>query len=212
MSLTEVLRGEIQARVKRFIWENYVDPNHNLVENLPPSHAAPEGNDGRIYNAVLYHVLPYIFGNIAIIGTSGKDAWPNIAIPLPHFSMTGDEGQQINWDGELNLSVICPGLEEFRRRSNYVGLNSGTLRSLCEPFAGEARRFLHDRRAQGVVTNIYKKGPRAFELAPWVAFDFAGGLNMFTLTRNERTVIQRMNTSLSMTEGQKKVFRAQASR
>jgi hypothetical protein len=87
--------------VKGFIWENFVLPNqtHNLgLVNLPSGHAVQE--------AVMDHMLPYIFGNIAIIGTSGNDAWPNINIRLPQFR-TIEGQQQIKWDGVLNHYKKC---------------------------------------------------------------------------------------------------------
>nr|WGV36185.1 MAG: coat protein [Capillovirus sp.] len=208
MSVQEVVRAEIRTRVKRFIWMNVVDPGGDLIEALPVPPAELQGDQLLVYNRVLDHVLPYIFGNIAIQGTSSKIIWPDVEIQIPELLFT-EGGTEYASRPTFNLHVVCPALDRFRRLSGYAPLVSATFRSLCEPFAVEAMNFLKERRTSGVSTNIYLKWPRSLDLAPWIAFDFASGLNMANLSNDERTVIDRMTKRLFRTEGQKMVFQAQ---
>nr|QQG34583.1 polyprotein [Silene betaflexivirus 1] len=207
MSVQEVLRGEIRARVRRFLWDNFVDPDHDLVV-FPAGGGPLTGNSLETYNQVSEYYEKFLFGNIAIVGTSSKITWPSVEVPIPEFrSRIGTD--DVTWSTELIMSDVCPRLETFRSRTEYLPLKRSTFRNLCEAFADSAREFLNERRQFGVFTNIFSKWPRAFEAAPQVAFDFAGGLNMHELTVDERTVIDRMTKRLFRTEGQKMVFSAQ---
>nr|UPX95536.1 polyprotein [Tea A virus] len=210
MSLQEITRAGIRSRVKRFLWSSFIDPGQDLIaaDNLPALPAEPVGVHLEIYDRVLNYYMPILFGNMAILGVSGKVIWPTISIPIPNLNFEAG-GEQVNWMTELVLSEVCPALEGWRNTSDFQPLRHGTLRNLAEPFAMEAMKFLKERRQFNVYTNIYIKLPRAFEMAPWVAFDFASGLDLNTLNNDEKTVMERMNTRIFRTEGQKVAFRAQ---
>nr|UCJ01135.1 polyprotein [Apple stem grooving virus] len=227
MSLEDVLQQARRHRVGVYLWKTHIDPAKELL-TVPPPEGFKEGEsfEGReLYLLLCNHYCKYLFGNIAVFGSSDKTQFPAVGFDTPpvHFNLTttpeegeteeqkkareGSSGEKTKiW--RIDLSNVVPELKTFAATSRQNSLNECTFRKLCEPFADLAREFLHERWSKGLATNIYKKWPKAFEKSPWVAFDFATGLKMNRLTPDEKQVIDRMTKRLFRTEGQKGVFEA----
>nr|WOR78908.1 polyprotein [Apple stem grooving virus] len=227
MSLEDVLQQARRHRVGVYLWKTHIDPAKELL-TVPPPEGFKEGEsfEGReLYLLLCNHYCKYLFGNIAVFGSSDKTQFPAVGFDTPpvHYSLTttpkegetdekkkareGSSGEKTKiW--RIDLSNVVPELKTFAATSRQNSLNECTFRKLCEPFADLAREFLHERWSKGLATNIYKKWPKAFEKSPWVAFDFATGLKMNRLTPDEKQVIDRMTKRLFRTEGQKGVFEA----
>nr|APT42870.1 polyprotein [Apple stem grooving virus] len=227
MSLEDVLQQARRHRVGVYLWKTHIDPAKELL-TVPPPESFKEGEsfEGReLYLLLCNHYCKYLFGNIAVFGSSDKTQFPAVGFDTPpvHYNLTtnpkeGETDEQKrareSSSGEktkvwrIDLSNVVPELKTFAATSRQNSLNECTFRKLCEPFADLAREFLHERWSKGLATNIYKKWPKAFEKSPWVAFDFATGLKMNRLTPDEKQVIDRMTKRLFRTEGQKGVFEA----
>nr|QIQ53077.1 polyprotein [Apple stem grooving virus] len=227
MSLEDVLQQARRHRVGVYLWKTHIDPAKELLA-VPPPEAFKEGEsfEGReLYLLLCNHYCKYLFGNVAVFGSSDKTQFPAVGFDTPpvHYNLTttpkegetneekkareGSSGEKTKiW--RIDLSNVVPELKTFAATSRQNSLNECTFRKLCEPFADLAREFLHERWSKGLATNIYKKWPKAFEKSPWVAFDFATGLKMNRLTPDEKQVIDRMTKRLFRTEGQKGVFEA----
>nr|QIQ53075.1 polyprotein [Apple stem grooving virus] len=227
MSLEDVLQQARRHRVGVYLWKTHIDPAKELL-TVPPPEGFKEGEsfEGReLYLLLCNHYCKYLFGNIAVFGSSDKTQFPAVGFDTPpvHYNLTttpkegeteeqrkareGSSGEKTKiW--RIDLSNVVPELKTFAATSRQNSLNECTFRKLCEPFADLAREFLHERWSRGLATNIYKKWPKAFEKSPWVAFDFATGLKMNRLTPDEKQVIDRMTKRLFRTEGQKGVFEA----
>nr|WRI66336.1 ORF1 [Apple stem grooving virus] len=227
MSLEDVLQQARRHRVGVYLWKTHIDPAKELL-TVPPPEGFKEGEsfEGReLYLLLCNHYCKYLFGNIAVFGSSDKTQFPAVGFDTPpvHYNLTttpkegetaeekkareGSSGEKTKiW--RIDLSNVVPELKTFAATSRQNSLNECTFRKLCEPFADLAREFLHERWSKGLPTNIYKKWPKAFEKSPWVAFDFATGLKMNRLTPDEKQVIDRMTKRLFRTEGQKGVFEA----
>nr|QIQ53083.1 polyprotein [Apple stem grooving virus] len=227
MSLEDVLQQARRHRVGVYLWKTHIDPAKELL-TVPPPEAFKEGEsfEGKeLYLLLCNHYCKYLFGNIAVFGSSDKTQFPAVGFDTPpvHYNLTttpkegetneekkareGSSGEKTKiW--RIDLSNVVPELKTFAATSRQNSLNECTFRKLCEPFADLAREFLHERWSKGLATNIYKKWPKAFEKSPWVAFDFATGLKMNRLTPDEKQVIDRMTKRLFRTEGQKGVFEA----
>nr|QUW17160.1 241 kDa protein [Apple stem grooving virus] len=227
MSLEDVLQQARRHRVGVYLWKTHIDPRKELL-TVPPPEGFKEGEsfEGReLYLLLCNHYCKYLFGNIAVFGSSDKTQFPAVGFDTPpvHYNLTttpkeretdeekrareGTSGEKTKvW--KIDLSNVVPELKTFAATSRQNSLNECTFRKLCEPFADLAREFLHERWSKGLSTNIYKKWPKAFEKSPWVAFDFATGLKMNRLTPDEKQVIDRMTKRLFRTEGQKGVFEA----
>nr|AFP74102.1 241k polyprotein [Apple stem grooving virus] len=227
MSLEDVLQQARRHRVGAYLWKTHIDPARELL-TVPPPEGFKEGEsfEGReLYLLLCNHYCKYLFGNIAVFGSSDKTQFPAVGFDTPpvHYNLTttpkegeteeqkkareGSSGEKTKiW--RIDLSNVVPELKTFAATSRQNSLNECTFRKLCEPFADLAREFLHERWSKGLATNIYKKWPKAFEKSPWVAFDFATGLKMNRLTPDEKQVIDRMTKRLFRTEGQKGVFEA----
>nr|AYN44468.1 polyprotein [Citrus tatter leaf virus] len=227
MSLEDVLQQARRHRVGVYLWKTHIDPAKELL-TVPPPEGFKEGEsfEGReLYLLLCNHYCKYLFGNIAVFGSSDKTQFPAVGFDTPpvHYTLTtipkegetdkqkeareGSSGEKTKiW--RIDLSNVVPELKTFAATSRQNSLNECTFRKLCEPFADLAREFLHERWSKGLATNIYKKWPKAFEKSPWVAFDFATGLKMNRLTPDEKQVIDRMTKRLFRTEGQKGVFEA----
>nr|QNN26332.1 polyprotein [Apple stem grooving virus] len=227
MSLEDVLQQARRHRVGVYLWKSHIDPAKELP-TVPPPEGFKEGEsfEGKeLYLLLCNHYCKYLFGNIAVFGSSDKTQFPAVGFDTPpvHYSLTttpkegetdeekkareGSSGEKTKiW--RIDLSNVVPELKTFAATSRQNSLNECTFRKLCEPFADLAREFLHERWSKGLATNIYKKWPKAFEKSPWVAFDFATGLKMNRLTPDEKQVIDRMTKRLFRTEGQKGVFEA----
>nr|BBK03478.1 polyprotein [Apple stem grooving virus] len=227
MSLEDVLQQARRHRVGVYLWKTHIDPARELL-TVPPPEGFKEGEsfEGReLYLLLCNHYCKYLFGNIAVFGSSDKTQFPAVGFDTPpvHYNLTTtpregeteeEEKARVGSSGEktkiwrIDLSSVVPELKTFAATSRQNSLNECTFRKLCEPFADLAREFLHERWSRGLATNIYKKWPKAFEKSPWVAFDFATGLKMNRLTPDEKQVIDRMTKRLFRTEGQKGVFEA----
>nr|WOR78914.1 polyprotein [Apple stem grooving virus] len=227
MSLEDVLQQARRHRVGVYLWKNHIDPAKELL-TVPPPEGFKEGESfesKELYLLLCNHYCKYLFGNIAVFGSSDKTQFPAVGFDTPpvHYNLTTTpkEGEtdeerkaRVGSSGEktkiwrIDLSNVVPELKTFAATSRQNSLNECTFRKLCEPFADLAREFLHERWSKGLATNIYKKWPKAFEKSPWVAFDFATGLKMNRLTPDEKQVIDRMTKRLFRTEGQKGVFGA----
>nr|BBA57163.1 polyprotein [Apple stem grooving virus] len=227
MSLEDVLQQARRHRVGVYLWKTHIDPAKELL-TVPPPEGFKEGEsfEGKeLYLLLCNHYCKYLFGNIAVFGSSDKTQFPAVGFDTPpvHYNLTttpkeketeeqkkareGSSGEKTKvW--RIDLSNVVPELKTFAATSRQNSLNECTFRKLCEPFADLAREFLHERWSKGLATNIYKKWPKAFEKSPWVAFDFATGLKMNRLTPDEKQVIDRMTKRLFRTEGQKGVFEA----
>nr|QJZ28105.1 polyprotein [Apple stem grooving virus] len=227
MSLEDVLQQARRHRVGVYLWKTHIDPGKELL-TVPPPEGLKESESfkGReLYLLLCNHYCKYLFGNIAVFGSSDKTQFPAVGFDTPpvHFNLTtipkegeteeqkkareGTSGEKTKiW--RIDLSNVVPELKTFAATSKQNSLNECTFRKLCEPFADLAREFLHERWSRGLATNIYKKWPKAFEKSPWVAFDFATGLKMNKLTPDEKQVIDRTTKRLFRTEGQKGVFEA----
>nr|UCJ01145.1 polyprotein [Apple stem grooving virus] len=227
MSLEDVLQQARRHRVGVYLWKTHIDPAKELL-TVPPPEGFKEGEsfEGKeLYLLLCNHYCKYLFGNIAVFGSSDKTQFPAVGFDTPpvHYNLTtipkegeteeqkktreGSSGEKTKiW--RIDLSNVVPELKTFAATSRQNSLNECTFRKLCEPFADLAREFLHERGSKGLATNIYKKWPKAFEKSPWVAFDFATGLKMNRLTPDEKQVIDRMTKRLFRTEGQKGVFEA----
>nr|AGL61386.1 polyprotein [Citrus tatter leaf virus] len=227
MSLEDVLQQARRHRVGVYLWKTHIDPAKELL-TVPPPEGFKEGEsfEGReLYLLLCNHYCKYLFGNIAVFGSSDKTQFPAVGFDTPpvHYSLAttpkkgeteeekkareGSSGEKTKiW--RIDLSNVVPELKTFAATSQHNSLNECTFRKLCEPFADLAREFLHERWSKGLATNIYKKRPKAFEKSPWVAFDFVIGLKMNRLTPDEKQVIDRMTKRLFRTEGQKGVFEA----
>nr|AQA28795.1 polyprotein [Apple stem grooving virus] len=227
MSLEDVLQQARRHRVGVYLWKTHIDPGKELL-TVPPPEGFREGEsfEGReLYLLLCNHYCKYLFGNVAVFGSSDKTQFPAVGFDTPpvHYNLTtipkqgetedekkareGTSGEKTKiW--RIDLSSVVPELKTFAATSRQNSLNECTFRKLCEPFADLAREFLHERWSKGLATNIYKKWPKAFEKSPWVAFDFATGLKMNRLTPDEKQVIDRMTKRLFRTEGQKGVFEA----
>nr|AYN44466.1 polyprotein [Citrus tatter leaf virus] len=227
MSLEDVLQQARRHRVGVYLWKTHIDPGKEIL-TVPPPDGFKEGEsfEGReLYLLLCNHYYKYLFGNIAVFGSSDKTQFPAVGFDTPpvHYNLTpspkeeeteeqkkareGTSGEKTKiW--RIDLSNVVPELKTFAATSRQNSLNECTFRKLCEPFADLAREFLHERWSKGLATNIYKKWPKAFEKSPWVAFDFATGLKMNRLTPDEKQVIDRMTKRLFRTEGQKGVFEA----
>nr|WOR78910.1 polyprotein [Apple stem grooving virus] len=227
MSLEDVLQQARRHRVGVYLWKTHIDPAKELLTVPPPEgFKGGESFEGKeLYLLLCNHYCKYLFGNIAVFGSSDKTQFPAVGFDTPpvHYSLTttpkegetdeikkareGSSGEKTKiW--RIDLSNVVPELKTFAATSRQNSLNECTFRKLCEPFADLAREFLHERWSKGLATNIYKKWPKAFEKSPWVAFDFATGLKMNRLTPDEKQVIDRMTKRLFRTEGQKGVFEA----
>nr|UOJ35343.1 coat protein [Apple stem grooving virus] len=227
MSLEDVLQQARRHRVGVYLWKTHIDPRKELL-TVPPPEGLKESEsfEGKeLYLLICNHYCKYLFGNIAVFGSSDKTQFPAVGFDTPpvHYNLTstpkegeteeqkkareGTSGEKTKiW--RIDLSNVVPELKTFAATSRQNSLNECTFRKLCEPFADLAREFLHERWSKGLATNIYKKWPKAFEKSPWVAFDFATGLKMNRLTPDEKQVIDRMTKRLFRTEGQKGVFEA----
>ncbi|USF91879.1 ORF1 [polyscias capillovirus 1] len=229
MSLEDVLQQARRHRVGVYLWKHHIDPQNEIVPTPPPENdfLFPQMEKRELYVICLNHYCKYLFGNIAVFGSSDKTLFPAVDFDTPpvHYEekapiKEGETEQEKKAREEssgsktkvwrISLSNICPELKTFCSTSPKSSLNEATFRKICEPFADLAREFLHERWQKGLATNIYKKWPKAFEKAPWVAFDFATGLKMNRLTPDEKQVIDRMTKRLFRTEGQKGVFEAGA--
>nr|ALJ56060.1 241K polyprotein [Apple stem grooving virus] len=227
MSLEDVLQQARRHRVGVYLWKTHIDPAKELL-TVPPPESFKEGEsfEGKeLYLLLCNHYCKYLFGNIAVFGSSDKTQFPAVGFDTPpvHYNLTttpkegeteeqkkareGSSGEKTKF-WRIDLSNVVPELKTFAATSRQNSLNECTFRKLCEPFADLAREFLHERWSKGLATNIYKKWPKAFEKSPWVAFDFATGLKMNRLTPDEKQVIDRMTKRLFRTEGQKGVFEA----
>nr|AYF52910.1 polyprotein [Citrus tatter leaf virus] len=227
MSLEDVLQRARRHRVGVYLWKTHIDPKEELLMVPPPEglkeYESFEGKE--LYLLLCNHYCKYLFGNIAVFGSSDRTQFPAVGFDTPpvHYNLTmipkeketeeqkkareGSSGEKTKiW--RIDLSNVVPELKTFAATSRHNSLNECTFRKLCEPFADLAREFLHERWSKGLATNIYKKWPKAFEKSPWVAFDFATGLKMNRLTPDEKQVIDRMTKRLFRTEGQKGVFEA----
>nr|QIQ53033.1 polyprotein [Apple stem grooving virus] len=227
MSLEDVLQLARRHRVGVYLWKTHIDPGKEILM-VPPPESFKEGESfesRELYLLLCNHYCKYLFGNIAVFGSSDKTQFPAVGFDTPpvHYNLTttpregeteeqkkareGTSGEKTKvW--RIDLSNVVPELKTFAATSRQNSLNECTFRKLCEPFADLAREFLHERWSKGLATNIYKKWPKAFEKSPWVAFDFATGLKMNKLTPDEKQVIDRMTKRLFRTEGQKGVFEA----
>nr|QIJ96723.1 polyprotein [Apple stem grooving virus] len=227
MSLEDVLQQARRHRVGVYLWKTHIDPRKEIL-TVPPPEGFKEGESfesRELYLLLCNHYCKYLFGNVAVFGSSDKTQFPAVGFDTPpvHYNLTslpkegeteeqkkareGASGEKTKiW--RIDLSNVVPELKTFAATSRQNSLNECTFRKLCEPFADLAREFLHERWSRGLATNIYKKWPKAFEKSPWVAFDFATGLKMNRLTPDEKQVIDRMTKRLFRTEGQKGVFEA----
>nr|QQG34587.1 polyprotein [Rhodiola betaflexivirus 1] len=206
MSVQEVAKSNLREAVIRFLWDNYINTQHVF---LPANvdYANLDEAQLSLMRTMLGKFLRPLFGNIAILGSSIKTSWPNVAVQLPQFTLTLNN-RDYTFNKELNLHVLIPAIETHRAAHQNHSVSGATFRQLCECFAPEAYAFLREGFQHGVVTNIYKKWPRAFEAAPWVAFDFVGGLDFSKLAPDERKVIDRLTKRLFRTENQKGVYDA----
>ncbi|ANR76370.1 putative 239.6 kDa polyprotein [Yacon virus A] len=204
MSLENVIRVMRAHRVTVYLWENYIDKEKKLKKE-PPSPDSPEitGEGSETYKVVSKHFVKYLFGNIAVFGSSEKTEYPDIEFYIPEIK-AGDV--QVKW--KISLGVIVPEIKSFCGMHDRIAMNRATWRNICEAFAEEAMMFLKERFHMGTTTAIYKKFPKAFAGAPHVVFDFASGLDMSKLNPNELTVIDKMTKRLFRTEGQKGIFEA----
>nr|AWK77906.1 polyprotein [Hobart betaflexivirus 1] len=205
-SVQDVIQLAIRLAIDQWLWDQHIDPTHQiLVEGTRLDQVPADRTEAA--NTVQVHFKKYLFGNIAILGSSGKTQWPNVEITLPQVTVRV-EGQNVVKVMRLNLSVLLQALETFRASSQVQQVRGATFRQVCECYAPEAYMFLKGLFPTGVSTNIYKKWPRALESAPWVAFDFCSGLKMNELTPDEKKVIDRLTKRLFRTEGQKGIFEA----
>nr|QQG34607.1 polyprotein [Breadfruit capillovirus 1] len=217
MSLEDVLQQARRHRVGVYLWKTYIDPNKEILKEPPPdAFPGEKGFENKdLYYLVCNHYCKYLFGNIAVFGSSDKTQFPAVDFDTPsvHYSITvapregetkeqkeareGSSGEKTkSW--KISLSNVVPELKTYCATSKHNSLNECTFRKICEPFADLSREFLHERW----------KWPKALERAPWVAFDFATGLKMNRLTPDEKQVIDKMTRRLFRTEGQKGVFEA----
>nr|CAH2618900.1 polyprotein [Linum macraei betaflexivirus]CAI5385154.1 polyprotein [Linum macraei betaflexivirus] len=206
ISIQEEIRSVTRQEITQHLWASYIKPRENTISQMERITTCAETNKQNL-KTILSHYLSYLFGNVALLGTSSKTQWPNVTVRIPGIRIPwGAENFDLQW--EINLSVIIPDVETYKSAHTNPLVSGQTLRQICEHFASEAYHFLKRVYAQGVSTNIYRKWPRALESAPWVAFDFCGGLNMSQLSPDEKKVVDRLTKRLFRTEGQKGVFEA----
>lgn len=205
-SVQDVIQFTIRQAIDQWLWAQHIDPEHSILGQDVELSKTPKELIAPV-NTLQVHFKSFLFGNIALLGSSGKTQWPNIEISLPTVTVTVNE-TQISKNFKLNLSTLLQAFETFRASSAIQQVRGATFRQVCECYAPEAYLFLRRQYAHGVSTNIYKKWPRALESAPWVAFDFCTGLKMNELTPDEKKVIDRLTKRLFRTEGQKGVFEA----
>nr|SON64113.1 CP [Grapevine virus F] len=178
-----------------------------VVETLVLSGAnLSEDTDETGYDRQMY--LRTLFGYIALVGTSKK------AVHYGEVQIMGPRTNKVR--GVDARGVINIAEQVNRMRGLSVAVTEGvakdaTVRQMCEPFAKEAYEALIMLAGLGVYSQLAIKMSRLGNKEPQVMFDFAAGLDVGSLSRQEATVMQAMHARLFRTEHAKEVFDAQAS-
>nr|WDS60403.1 coat protein [Grapevine virus H] len=182
------------------------DQMREVIKTLLLTGATPvENADDQGYDVPMY--LETIFGYIAITGTSKK---------AEHYGEVDILGPKTNRDnidsrGKVDIGLCVRKMLSLSATARMPPAAKATLRQMCEPFAHEAYVFLTRGAALGIFTQLAVKIARLGNKEPQVMFDFNSGLDLTSLTLQEATVIQGLNSRLFRTEGAKSVFNAQAS-
>lgn len=159
----------------------------------------------RMRSLIVKGVLEDVFGNIAVLGASENTDFPAGNRRTRTFRM-GENNYVFQYD----LSEFINAIKNAQFSSELEGVANATLRQMCIPFAENAKAFLRRvYQEHGEVSNLAKKMPQSCLRAPWVAFDFNGGLYFLTLTTQERAVVQNLKRRLFNTEWKKEVYNAQ---
>nr|QQG34585.1 polyprotein [Avellana capillovirus 1] len=221
MSLSLKIQEGRRREVLTYLWTNYLQvagktlPSDVRVEQgvWPADDTEAQKVSRRKFDVIISFYCKYLFGNVAIYGASESTVYPNASFDTPSVTFkqpAAGEGPEVTtstfWT--INLHRVVPAIKTFCRESNMSILKDATWRNICEAFAKEAYNFLKEKFPEGVTTAIYDKWPKAFESAPHMAFDFAAGLKMCSLSPSEKKVIDRMTKRLFRTEGQKGIFEA----
>ncbi|OIW14064.1 hypothetical protein TanjilG_11409 [Lupinus angustifolius] len=167
--------------------------------------AYPLGNHRALFDPLMRHYYKFVFGNIVVYGASDNTVYPPVHFTTTTITYTIGAAAPVVKQWEINLKDVVVQLKGACRDSEIEAVKVATWRNICEAFAEEAREFLKESEGE-LTTNLYDKWPRAFEVAPWIAFDFAGGLSMTKLSSGEKKVIEIMTKQLFRTQGQSAVF------
>ncbi|QCF24341.1 coat protein [Grapevine virus M] len=182
------------------------DQMREIIKTLLLTGATPvEKPDDQGYDVPMY--LETIFGYIAIVGTSKKaEHYGEVDIIGPRSTRDALDAR-----GKVDINLCVRKMLSLSATVRGGPAAKATLRQMCEPFAHEAYVFLTRGASLGIFTQLAVKMARLGNKEPQVMFDFNSGLDLTSLTLQEATVIQGLNSRLFRTEGAKTVFNAQAS-
>ncbi|AVR54644.1 polyprotein [Mume virus A] len=219
MSIVEQLQNQIKRELGDYIWEQIIDRPNNLMMTAVAAVPATEGVVARAAvdpseqqlvtkSRILSHYLSYLFGNLAILGTSEMTEYPTVRLEIPRPTIEG----QAEITQYLPTSISL--LEFVQIVKAWGAVGAGTrfrnykLRALCEPFARQAYAFFRDNKT--LASNIYLKNPGSYFDCPAVVFDFNKGLPLDIIRQGKNALaISACNQRLLNREGKKAVFAAQ---
>nr|WKT15093.1 MAG: coat protein [Grapevine virus M] len=181
------------------------DEMREIVKTLLLTGASPvEKPEDQGYDVPMY--LETVFGYIAVVGTSKK------AVHYGEVDIIGPKSirDAIDSRGKVDIGLCVRKMLSLSATVKGGPAAKATLRQMCEPFAHEAYVFLTRGASLGIYTQLAIKIARLGNKEPQVMFDFNSGLDISTLTLQEASVVQGLNSRLFRTEGAKNVFNAQA--
>ncbi|CAP46905.1 coat protein [Phlomis mottle virus] len=153
-------------------------------------------------------ILQYIFGNIALYGTSINTVFLPTKIICKRYVDEPTSKTLITF----KLDTVAAMIRSVSDESTDPLVDGSTFRQLCTPFAVEARRFLVHMERVGVFTNLYVNHPVKCADAPQVAYDFNSGLHFRGLTKAERKVVEELNKIVNIAGRSDRLLELAASR
>nr|QIM55853.1 polyprotein [Mume virus A] len=219
MSIVEQLQNQIKRELGDYIWEQMIDRQNNLMMTAVAAIPAAEGVAARAAIApseaqqvtkarILNYYLSFLFGNLAILGTSEMTEYPTTRLEIPRPTIEG----QLEITQHLPSSISLLEFVQLVKAWGAVGaglrFSHYKLRALCEPFARQAYAFFREHR--DLASNIYLKNPGSYFDCPAVVFDFNKGLPLDILRQGKNAIaVSACNQRLLNREGKKAVFAAQ---